>query len=135
MTLAMTALHPQLPVEDQEPLPPRQITDTAAAKAGTDIGGEQDHQIATMAAHFGYGAAAGGLYGAFAGRSGLPAPAEGMLYGLAVWGGSYLGLLPGAGLYRSATEESAPRNGLMIAAHLIWGAALGTVTCALKNRE
>src|SRR6188508_239336 len=50
-----------------------------------------------------------------------PRAAEGALYGVGVWGASYLGLLPGAGLYPAATDESAGRNALMISAHLIWG--------------
>ena len=136
MTAAMIALHRALPAQDQEPLPPRQITERAAAEAGVELGpNEETHQNVTLAAHFAYGAAAGALYGAVARATPLPRAVEGMLYGMAVWSGSYLGMLPGVGLYRSATDDSAPRNALMIAAHLIWGASLGVMTGALIDRE
>jgi putative membrane protein len=135
MTVAMMAMHRALPHQDQEPLPPRQITDNAAAQAGVDIGDEDTRNATALGAHFAYGASVGALYGPFAGSSGLPSAVEGMLYGVAVWGGSYLGILPGAGLYRSAKDESAPRNAMIIAAHLLWGASLGVLTGALAERE
>jgi putative membrane protein len=134
MTVAMMALHRALPEQDQEPLPPRQIVENVAATAGVDLGAdEESRETVTLAAHFAYGASVGALYGPFAGATGLAPVAEGMLYGLAVWGGSYLGALPGAGLYRSAKEEAPARNALMIAAHLIWGASLGVMVGALTR--
>jgi hypothetical protein len=136
MTIAMNAMHRTLPEQDQHPLPPRHITENAAATAGVDLGPTEDtHEAATLAAHFGYGAAAGSLYGPFAGSTGLPRAAEGALYGIGVWGASYLGLLPGAGLYPAATDESAPRNALMISAHLIWGASLGMLMGILEPKD
>jgi len=136
MTLVMTAMHRALPSSDREPLPPIQITENAAATAGLDLGHhEETHKTATLAAHFGYGAAVGSLYGTFAGSTGLPKPAEGLLYGLAVWAGSYLGIVPGAGLYRSAADESPARNGLMISAHIVWGTSLGLLMDALPVED
>ena len=128
MTVAMAAMHRALPPGEQEPLPPRQITENVAAAAGVDLGpDEETHKTATLAAHFGYGATVGAMYGPLAGMTGLPRVAEGVLYGLAVWGGSYLGALPGAGLYKPANEETPGRNALMIAAHVVWGASLGAL--------
>jgi uncharacterized membrane protein YagU involved in acid resistance len=137
MTAVMVALHRTLPHQDQDPLPPRQITETVAAEAGVEEKLDEDsRRAATLAAHFGYGAAAGLGYAQMAGKSGLPSAAEGLLYGLAVWGGSYLGLMPATGLYRSAVDEPATRNALMIAAHVVWGAALGLTFQALtRNRN
>lgn len=130
----MVAMHKTLPAHEQEPLPPRQIVENAASQAGVDLGpDEEGRKAATLAAHFGYGASVGAMYGPFAGITGLPRVAEGMLFGLAVWGGSYLGLLPGAGLYRSATDESSERNALMIAAHLVWGGTLGALVEKLAD--
>ena len=60
--------------------------------------------------------------------------AEGALYGLAVWGGSYLGLMPATGLYRSADEEPAARNALMITAHIVWGAPSGVIFHSLTRK-
>jgi uncharacterized membrane protein YagU involved in acid resistance len=134
MTAVMVALHRALPAHHQEPLPPRQITETVAAETGVEEKMDEDsRRAATLAAHFGYGAAAGLGYVAMAGKSGLPPAAEGILYGLAVWGGSYLGLMPATGLYRSAVDEPATRNALMISAHVVWGAALGLTFHALTH--
>jgi uncharacterized membrane protein YagU involved in acid resistance len=136
MTAAMVALHKALPPEHQAPLPPRQITENAAAAAGVnDELDEEERRGASLAAHFGFGTAAGIGFAPLAGKSGLPPAAEGALYGLAVWGGNYLGLLPAAGLYRSAVEEPATRNALMITAHIIWGTALGLVFHALAGED
>jgi uncharacterized membrane protein YagU involved in acid resistance len=136
MTVAMNAMYAELPPENKDPLPPRQITENVAESAGVDLGPQEEtHQAATLAAHFGYGATVGAMYGPLAGVTGLPKVAEGMLYGTAVWAGSYLGVLPGAGLYRSAKDEAPSRNGLMLAAHLIWGASLGLIVGALIDED
>ena len=130
----MIALHKALPGADREPLPPRQITENAAVEAGVHHKLDADDRTAaTAVAHFGYGATVGAGYVPMAGKSGLHPAAEGALYGLAVWGGSYLGLMPASGLYKSATDEPAARNAMMIAAHLVWGAALGVVFHALAG--
>ena len=138
MTAVMMALHQILPGEPPTPLPPRVITENVADAAGADQAmdemGEPAKKAATMAAHFGYGAAAGVAYLPLAGKSNLPPAAEGALFGLAVWGGSYLGLMPATGLYKSATDDAAARNVLMIAAHLVWGASLGVIYDALRKR-
>jgi hypothetical protein len=126
MAAVMAGLRRLLPAHQQESLPPRQITENAAARAGVDESlREPERKTATAVAHLGYGAVVGAGFAAFAGKSGLPPPAEGMLYGLAVWGGSYLGLMPATGLYRSAAEEPAERNAMMITSHIVWGGALG----------
>ena len=131
----MVGIKRALPARDQEPLPPRQITETVAAEAGVNnLLNEDDRKAATLLSHFGYGAAAALPFASISTGAKLHPAAEGALYGLAVWGGSYLGLMPATGLYRSATQESAPRNGMMIAAHLVWGAALG-MTFHLLTRQ
>jgi putative membrane protein len=136
MTAVMVALHKALPGADREPLPPRQITENAAVEAGVNHKLNEDDRTATTAvAHFGYGATVGAGYAAMAGKSGLHPAAEGALYGLAVWGGSYLGLMPATGLYKSATDEPAVRNAMMITAHIVWGAALGVVFHSLVSRD
>jgi hypothetical protein len=132
----MGAMHRALPPNEREPLPPRQITQNAAAAAGVALGADEEtREAATLAAHFGYGASAGSLYAPFAGSTRLPPVVEGALYGMLVWGGSYLGILPGAGLYRSAKDETAGRNVLMMSAHLVWGASLGLLVNAIANND
>jgi uncharacterized membrane protein YagU involved in acid resistance len=128
MTLAMEAMHRYLPSREQHPLPPRLIIDEVVEEAGVDRQlDEEDRQRLTWVGHFSYGAAAGALYAPLAGGVGLPAVADGVLYGLMVWTGSYLGLLPAAGILRPATQHPARRTALMIAAHVVWGATLGTL--------
>ena len=127
MTLAMKLLHEQLPREEQYPLPPRQVTEGLAQKAGVDEQfDEEEKEAATWVSHFAYGAACGALYGAVTGeRAGAHPALAGVGFGLAVWAGSYLGWLPAAGIISPATEHPARRNALMIAAHVVWGATTG----------
>jgi hypothetical protein len=127
MTLAMKALHAQLPKEERYPLPPRLIVESAAEKLDVeDDLREEDEFALTVASHFAYGATTGAIYGQGLGIQRMePSVASGIVYGLGVWTVSYLGLLPGLGLLTPATEHPARRNALMIAAHIVWGAALG----------
>jgi hypothetical protein len=46
-------------------------------------------------------------------------------FGVAVWLLSYMGWLPAIGLFGPATRDTQGRSALMVAAHLVWGAALG----------
>lgn len=134
MSAVMLAWHKVLPASEQYALPPRIVTERAAEQVGVaDHLNDQEKRAATVLAHFGYGAAAGVAYGSIAGSSHLPPAAEGSLYGLAVWGGSYLGLLPSTGLHRSATDEPTGRNSMMIAAHLVWGVSLGLLFAKMRN--
>ena len=128
MTAVMAAWHRQLPPRQQDPLPPRQITENAAQKVGIeDDLTEAQKQALTGVAHFGFGASMGGLYGFVASprSSAEGAAALGMAYGLGVWAASYLGWLPAAGLYRPATREPPQRNLMLVAAHLVWGGSVG----------
>ena len=138
MTAVMLALHQLLPGEPDRALPPREITENAAEAVGAeplmDEMGEGGREATTVAAHFSYGAAAGIAYLPFAGKSGMPPALEGAAFGVGVWGASYLGLMPATGLYRSATEDATARNVLMVAAHVVWGAALGQLYHEISKR-
>jgi hypothetical protein len=59
----------------------------------------------------------------------------GVALGLGVWTASYLGVLPALGILRPATEHPARRTALMIAAHVVWGSALGSTLQALDSRQ
>jgi uncharacterized membrane protein YagU involved in acid resistance len=134
MTIVMQALHEQLPQRERYPLPPSEIVNHLADEAGV---GEQidqpEHVALTLLAHFGYGAATGAVYAPLARELRPPALLGGVGFGLAVWGVSYLGLLPALGILRPATEHPARRNGLMIGAHIVWGAALGLLVERLRS--
>ena len=128
MTLAMKALRSLLPTDEQYPLPPRLIVENAAEKLGVEENRAETEKYAlTLVSHFAYGAAAGAIY-----EQGLeifevePNALNGIGYGLSVWTLSYLGLLPAARLLTPATKHTARRNALMIAAHIVWGASLGS---------
>ena len=126
MTAAMIAMHKALPAHERYPLPPRKVTMRAARRAGVKKRlDEPQRKAATLAAHFGYGAAMGGIFAMLAPRApGRPIP-KGIAWGLIVWATSYLGLLPATGLHESATRHPRERNLLMILAHIIWGGSLG----------
>ena len=116
MSIAMRKLHGGLPGRERYPAPPRELIDSASAQAIP----EEPARDLTIAAHHLYGAATGALVAAAMPRAG---PAAGAAAGVAVWTGSYLGWIPTVGLLRPATAHPARRNRMMLAAHLVWGAA------------
>lgn len=139
MTLVMEAGHRMLPRGEQYPLPPREITEQVARSSHIGMPAAEQRRVwLTLAAHFGYGAAAGAVYGALASAS-ETTPAggarRGVAYGIAVWTVSYLGILPALGLLSPAPEHPRRRSALMIAAHLVWGAAMGMLSVALRGRQ
>jgi putative membrane protein len=129
MTLFMEAGRPLLHPAHQRPLPPRRVTERAAASVDAhDDMNEPQKKAATGVAHFAYGAGAGAVYGALSPLLPMSPVWSGVAYGLGVWAGSYLGLMPALGLHPPATREPAGRNALMIGAHIVWGATLGLLT-------
>lgn len=134
MTLAAQALFRRLPKAERYPLPPRELTERVAGWAGVRGRlGEPGLKATTLASHFGFGAAAGGLYAPLF-LGGRPPPmANGVGYGLAVWAASYLGWIPALGLLRPATEHPARRTALMIAVHVVWGSVVGLVADRLSR--
>lgn len=128
MTLFMETAFKYLPWHQRYPLPPRAIMMGAAKSVGIDqFVGAEERPPATLAAHFGYGAAMGGLYHAVVPEA-QRGVGTGIAYGVGVWAGSYLGMLPATGLYSPATEHPRERTLLMVAAHVVWGAALGSLS-------
>lgn len=128
MTAVMTMGHRQLPWHERKPLPPRPITMNVAKAVGLygHLNEEQKSQMA-MAAHYGYGAAAGALFGALSSERSTPGTGKGIVLGLAVWAVSYLALLPALGIFKAASHEPIRRNLLMILAHIVWGISLAQV--------
>lgn len=113
----------------RSPLPPRIIADELLGDRQTQQLPEAIMQPATLTAHYGYGAATGSLY-PLLGRPMCPASAAiaGAVYGLQVWAGSYLGLLPAAGSDAQARRRPPDVNGVMVLAHVVWGVSLGLLT-------
>jgi uncharacterized membrane protein YagU involved in acid resistance len=126
MTAAMVGMHRMLPARERYPLPPRKVTMNVARAFGLRKKmDEPERKAATVAAHFGYGAAMGGIFALLAPRTPGPAVPKGILWGLIVWSTSYLGLLPALDLHEPATDHPRERNILMVLAHVVWGASLG----------
>jgi hypothetical protein len=135
MTILMAIGKRRLSWQSQEPLPPRQITRGVLQTVNLDneVSFNQE-MVLTAVNHFAYGAGAGAAYGGlFPSRSLAGAVSAGIVYGLGVWTGSYFGWLPALGLYRSPAEDTAERNRLMIAAHVVWGGSLSLVTHLLSQ--
>lgn len=135
MTIAMETMFRRLPLTQRYPLPPRRITMRLAESLGIEhrLDEPERHHL-TLLNHFGYGTAAGAVYG-LAARRWLPGALGGAAFGLGLFVGSYLGWLPAADMHPPATQMPAKRNALMIAAHLIWGATLGTLTESLTRGQ
>lgn len=117
VTTAMTAvvrrLHVALPSDERYPLPPREIVESTVPASS-----EGEARYRTLLAHFAFGGFTGALFA-------MP-PARGLdiAYGIGVWGISYLGWIPAAGILAPATRHPPRRNLLMIAAHVVWGLTL-----------
>jgi hypothetical protein len=136
MTIVMETLHRQLPGEPPRPLPPREVVEGFAVKAGVHRElDERDMQQLTLAAHFGYGAACGAVFGLVAPRNVPAAITAGVMFGMGVWAGSYLGWLPALGVRQPATEDPRARSGLMIAAHMVWGAAAAAFLASARGSQ
>lgn len=135
MTIVMNLLHARLPRHEQYPLPPREITEAMTEKAGVrEHLDEDERHLTALAAHYAFGVSAGAVYSVAPASPQVPSALRGLTFGLAVWGVSYLGLLPGLGLLRPATEHPPCRTALMIGAHILWGATLGVLLPALSSQ-
>ena len=125
-----------LPRRERYPLPPRLITEEISERARIeDHLGEKQLIGLTIFSHFGYGALFGALYALFESRVPLHSSLKGILTGLGVWAGSYLGWLPATGVLTSATRHPWRRNLLMILAHVVWGLILGEATRKLTASD
>ncbi|HYC02111.1 MAG TPA: hypothetical protein VED40_02395 [Azospirillaceae bacterium] len=123
MTAAMVAMHRELPADLRYPLPPLPLTRQVMRAAGLPWPRDPETgRLLTMLAHFGYGGLVGAAWPAWARAMGRD-PLSGVAFGLAVWAGSYLGWIPAVGLLEPATRHPTRRVGLMLSAHVVWGAA------------
>lgn len=135
MTATMALLFHALPAEERYSLPPRELTDSILACRASGLpAGETTQDWLALASHFGYGALTGAPFGLLPTARSHPI-ATGMAYGVVVWAGSYLGWIPALSLLAPAIHHPPRRNALMIAAHLVWGAALGIATERILRRR
>ena len=117
-------------------LPPTKVTRASLGAVGLeDAVDETTLNISTGAAHFGFGAGAGALFAVLLRRLSLPVPAAllGVVYGTLVWTVSYFGWVPALGIMRMPTEDRPGRPQSMLAAHWVYGGALGAIVGAVDR--
>jgi uncharacterized membrane protein YagU involved in acid resistance len=131
MTVFWETMHPRLAGEPPRPLPPREVAEGLAVKAGIhrDLS-ERDFQDAALLLHFAYGTVTGAMFGLLAPKRPAAGLATGMLFGVGVWAGSYLGWLPAFGVRQPIEYDPPTRTRLLIASHLVWGGSTGLIAAA-----
>jgi hypothetical protein len=107
-------------------LPPEKITVKALRRVGVHPNAEQQDALATSL-HFAFGAGAGAAFGVIARRVPVPSVPLGVAYGTAIWGVSYMGWIPSLGLMPHAARDRRGRQAVMLAGHIVFGAALGVL--------
>jgi hypothetical protein len=136
MTVFMRAAWRTLPQREKYPLPPRLITRKLVSEVEPPQRVDPDRlSTLTYLLHFLFGAATGSLYGVIEDKVPLDQSVKGLLMGLAVWTGSYLGWIPLLGILPPATRHPWRRNLLMIIAHIVWGVSLGMFTERMNARR
>jgi uncharacterized membrane protein YagU involved in acid resistance len=104
-------------------MPPEKIT--AKLLKRTPISPSKEHQDALATAlHFGFGSAAGALFGVIAPKRLIARIPMGMTYGAAIWGVSYMGWIPAFGIMPHAARDRRDRQMVMLAGHVVYGTAL-----------
>jgi uncharacterized membrane protein YagU involved in acid resistance len=135
MTVFWEVMHQRLPGEPPRPLPPREVAEALAVKAGVSRHmSETQMEWLALTAHVGYGALTGAIFGAIAPHRPATAVGAGMLFGLGVWASSYLGWMPAAGVRHSPKYDLPARTRLIVASHIVWGATAGLLM-SLARRE
>jgi hypothetical protein len=112
--------------------PPKTIFRSMLASVSLPIPDRQTEKPMVAIAHIGYGMLAGALFGLLRSRTRLPMPqaAAGIGYGLLIWALSYKGWVPALHLMPSPEHDRPGRPEAMIAAHVVYGAALGALAPA-----
>lgn len=86
--------------------------------------------VATIVAHWGFGAAMGGIFALLPRQA--RTPSGGALFGLAVWSTNYAALLPALGLMPRPSKDRPGRPTAMAIAHVAYGGALALAERALR---
>lgn len=136
MTVFMLATQRFLPRGQRYELPPELLVKEMSKRAHIRLHWNKKLLMgATVVSHFGYGAAMGVLYSPIEKQKSLPRPLTGTLFGLWVWASNYLGLLPLLRMRASGPREPGQRNLMMIAAHVVWGSALGAISALFPRKS
>ena len=124
MTLALFGTAQLLP--HVKFFPPRLAVKWVTGKAGLwqQLSSQQRTRLSWVS-HFGYGALMGSMYAQIGNKYRASGVGSGVAFGLAVWAGSYLGMLPALGIKQPLQKRFRDDHVQLVAAHLVWGAALG----------
>jgi uncharacterized protein DUF6789 len=120
-------------------LPPEKIARRAIEAVGDERPSAHEEQAAAAVAHIGFGAAAGALFALLttwnptARRSPAARVFAGALYATGIWLVSYQGWVPALGIMPAASRDRRGRVATMLAAHWVYGAALGVLLTVLRR--
>ncbi|MEJ7747935.1 MAG: DUF6789 family protein [Candidatus Limnocylindrales bacterium] len=108
--------------------PPEEIARAALSIDGSAPDEELTEPLAAVL-HLGFGAAMGAAFGVIHRFTQPIAPAavQGVLFALGTWAVSYLGWVPALGIMPRADRDVPGRQPVMIAAHVVYGAVLGSI--------
>lgn len=109
--------------------PPRLIAGAALDVGGPHARGGRTRDVLAVAAHVGFGIAAGALFGVLHRRLRPPiGPAlHGAVYASLVWGLGYKGGIPALGIMPPPERDRPGRPAAMLLAHWVFGSVLGAV--------
>ena len=104
------------------------------ATVGTEKVPQEWWKPVMLAEHFGFGAAAGALFGLLTAIV-RPTTVAGLLAGLAVWKASYDGWIPALRIMPPPEEDEQGRQVAMVLVHVAYGLALGAIVERLTSRD
>ena len=88
---------------------------------------EGEKPAAGSAVHYGFGAAMGVMYGIAAAATRVATVGWGMGFGVAVWLGAHVIMVPALGLAPSPLRQPLPKEGLELGMHLLYGVTVDLV--------
>ena len=117
-------------------MPPEKITARLLDRAGWKHRSRRTQDLLSVLLHMGFGGAAGALFALAERRPHPPVPAvpAGILFGGLVWLVSYQGWVPALRIMAPPSRDRPGRPQAMLAAHLVYGAVLGTIIGGTRRR-
>lgn len=126
MTVMMRAVAPRVVPKQMRPAEfiPKSVVEAGEKQVGRPNALLGHEMQAAYAAHFGYGAGLGMLYGLARERlPQLPAPVMGALFGAGIWAVNFEKTLPALGIQPKASEQPMKKRPMPLMAHVIFGTA------------
>ncbi len=119
-------------------LPPAEIAEAAIEDATDRPARPEEQRVVASAAHLGFGAAAGALFGVVRHAAGIRGPVGSVVGALGfaslVYVVSYQGWVPALRIMPPASRDDTGRVATMVVAHWIYGAVLGGLAWVLGRR-